>query len=267
VLAAHEELTRPQALAAVEDLVTQGATGVLEITGSPSGEIYLDSGYIAFARASWVPGLAARLRGIRPVPAGLAELADWGASDAAIAAHLVQRGYLTMAAMHELVWSIVVDAFVVLTIPLASDSPVTAIRFTSTRTYWAEMFPRLGIGAVRSEAIRRAERMADCALGPTTLVAMRDLGLPAAVLTPQQQTIACQLLGTPASARDLALRYGAALTDTAEWLGGLIQAGLCVPVRVAGHKPLTARASRPVPGQSPSVETLRQVLNGLRKLS
>jgi hypothetical protein len=253
-------------MAAVEDLGTQGATGVLEIMGSPSGGIYLDNGYIAFAQASWVPGLAARLRGIRPVPAGLPDLVGWDADDAAIAAHLVQRGYLTMAALHELVRSIVVDAFVVLTIPLATGSPPTAIRFTSTRTYWTEMFPRLGIGAVRGEAIRRAARMADCALGPTTLVAMRDLGLPAAVLTPQQRAIACQL-GTPASARDLALRYGAGLTDTVEWLGSLIQAGLCVPVRVAEHRQLPARAPRPVPGQSPSAETLRQVLNGLRKLS
>ena len=53
-------------MTAVEDLVAQEASGVLEVTGSPSGAFYLDGGRIAFARASWVPGLAARLRAIRP---------------------------------------------------------------------------------------------------------------------------------------------------------------------------------------------------------
>ena len=67
------------------------------------------------------------------------------ADDAAVAGFAVQRGYLTAAGLHELIRSIVVDAFLVLTIPLATDSPVAAIRFTSTRTYWTEMFPRLGI--------------------------------------------------------------------------------------------------------------------------
>ena len=212
------------------------------------------------------PGLAARLRSIRAVPAGLLEAADRTADDAAIAAHLVQYGFLTMAEMHALIRSIVVDAFLVLTIPLAGDSPVTAIRFTSTRTYWSEMFPRLALAAVRGEALMRAGRMADCALGPTTAVAMRDLKQPAAVLTPQQWAVACQL-GTPASARELAPRYGAALADTVEWLGSLVQAGLCVPVRALERRPSPPRAPWPVPPQSPSAETLRQVLNGLRKLS
>ena len=118
-------------------------------TGSPSGAIYLDGGRIAFARASWVPGLAARLRAISPALAGFAEVSPGreadDADDAAVAGLALQRGYLTAAGLHELIRSIVVDAFLVLTVPLAADSPVAAIRFTSTRTYWTEMFPRLGI--------------------------------------------------------------------------------------------------------------------------
>src|SRR5260370_3956871 len=102
-------------MAAVEDLGAQGASGVLEIMGSPSGSIYLDGGHITFARASWAPDLAVRLRGIRPFPAGLLELADRGAGDAAIAAHLVQSGYLTIAGMRELLRAIVLDAFLALT--------------------------------------------------------------------------------------------------------------------------------------------------------
>ena len=64
-----------------------------------------------------------------------------------------------------------------LTIPLATDSPVAAIRFTSTRTYWTELFPRLGIDHVRGEALRIAERMTEHGLAPTTAVrAVRPAG-------------------------------------------------------------------------------------------
>ena len=61
VIAGYDELVRPQVMTAVEDLVAREASGVLEVTGSPSGTIYLDGGRVTFARASWVPGLAARL--------------------------------------------------------------------------------------------------------------------------------------------------------------------------------------------------------------
>ena len=111
----------------------------MRLTGDPSGAIYLDGGRITFARASWVPGLAARLHAIRPALAGLGDLSSGrDADDAAVAGFAVQRGYLTAAGLHEVIRSIVVDAFLVLTIPLAMDSPVAAIRFTSTRTYWTE---------------------------------------------------------------------------------------------------------------------------------
>ena len=48
----HEELVRPQVMTAVEDLMAREASGVLEVTGNPSGAFYLDGGRIAFARAS-----------------------------------------------------------------------------------------------------------------------------------------------------------------------------------------------------------------------
>src|SRR3981081_1475183 len=50
VAAVHEELVRPQVMTAVEDLTAREASGVLEVTGSPSGAIYLDGGRSAFAR-------------------------------------------------------------------------------------------------------------------------------------------------------------------------------------------------------------------------
>jgi len=305
VVATHEELGRPQVMTALEDLVTREASGVLEVTGSPSGAVYLDGGRIAFARASWVPGLAARLRAVSPALAGSGEMSTGShtddADDAAVAGLAVQRGYLTAAGLHELIRSIVVDAFLVLTVPLATDSPVAAIRFTSTRTYWTEMFPRLGVDLVREEAFRRAERLAEHGLAPTTAVALCDLRTPSAVLTREQWAVACRI-GAHASALDLAARRGAALIDTLECLGSLTRAGLCAPVHVGGRGQPSSRvpgqgrpagtSSQPAPGQSPAtgrlparhpgqdrpahtggagqpptVDILRQVLNGLKKLS
>jgi hypothetical protein len=292
-------------MTALEDLVTREASGVLEVTGSPSGAVYLDGGRIAFARASWVPGLAARLRAISPALDGLGETSSGGdaddVDDAAVAGLAVQGGYLTAAALHGLIRSIVVDAFLVLTIPLATDSPVAAIRFTSTRTYWTEMFPRLGIDLVREEAFRRAARLAEHGLAPTTAVALCDLRAPSAVLTREQWAVACRI-GAHASALDLAARRGAALIDTLDCLGSLTRAGLCAPVRGSGRgQPSSWRPARGRPtglssqqapaqpetagrlpgrhpaqdrpawtvgtGQAPTVDVLRQVLKGLKNLS
>ena len=302
MVAAYEGLVRPQVMTAVEDLVTREASGVLEVTGSPSGAIYLDGGRIAFARASWVPGLAARLRAVRPALAGLGDLSSGrDANDAAIAEYAVQGGYLTVAGLHELIRSIVVDVFLVLTIPLAMDSPAAAIRFTSTRTYWTGMFPRLGADLVRRDAFRVAECMAEHRLAPTTAVALCALSAPVAVLTREQWAVACQI-GDCASALDLAARRGAALSETLECLGGLARAGLCAPVQASGSGQPPSRvagavnaasADRPAgppaeqrgqrlpvryavqdraqppggTGQAPTVDILRQVLNGLKKLS
>ncbi len=177
-------------MAVVADLAAQGATGVLEITGEPSGALYLDGGHIAFAWASWVPGLFDRLRGLHPASAELQELlAGWDADDAdnaAVAALAVQRGYLTADRLHELIRSIVVDAFLVLVLPLPENSHVADIRFTPVRTHGNTMFPRLDVPSVRLEALSRADRMAKYRLAPTTAMALRDLRRPAAVPTREQ---------------------------------------------------------------------------------
>ena len=269
-VAPHGGLTRPQVMTTVEGLVTREASGILKVTGSPAGAIYLDSGRIVFARASWVPGLTARLRGLRPAPAGLGELPSGPeADDAAIAGLALQRGYLTAAGLHELVRSIVVDAFLVLAVPLGADYPVADIRFTAMRSRWAEMFPRLGIDLVREEALRAAERIADCGLTPTIAVARCELREPAAVLTREQWAVARQL-GVQASARDLAARRGTALKGTLECLGSLVEAGLCTPVRLPVRRAARDQpwGDRPWdPGPPPTADVLRQVLNGLRNLS
>jgi len=296
VAAVHEELTRPRVMAVVDDLGAQGASGVLEVKGDPSGAIYLDGGQIAFAGASWVPGLIPRLSGLRPSPAGLQRLLEEerGAEDAAVAAQAVQQGCLTGAGLHQLIRSIVVDAFLVLVVPLAVNSPVAAIRFTSTRTYWTDLFPRLDIDSVRREAVGRAEGIAQYGLAPTTAVALRELRRPSTVLRREQWAVASQIMEN-SSARDLALRHGTALADMTECLGSLTRAGVCSPVRVrerrqltpGGHVPVPQPASpaerlasRPAPamrpagmephgdpGQPPTPDILRQMLAGLRKLS
>ena len=269
-MASHGGLTRPQVMSTVEGLAAREASGILKVTGSPAGAIYLDSGRIVFARASWVPGLTARLRGIRPAPAGLVELPSGReADDAAIAGFAVRHGYLTAAGLHELVRSIVVDAFLVLTIPLAAEYPVADIRFTAMRSRWAEMFPRLGIDLVRADAIGAAERIAGYGLTPTMAVARCALRRPAAVLTREQWAVACQI-GTHVSARELAARRGTALKDTLECLGSLTTAGVCAPVRLPVRRTVRDQpwGDRPWdPGPPPTADVLRQVLNGLKNLS
>ena len=235
-------------MAVVDDLVTREASGVLEVAGNPSGVIYLDGGRVAYARASWVPGLAIRLRAIVPSLTGTREprLGE-DAADAAVAALAVRHGYLTTDELHELIRSVIVEAFLVLTIPLAADSPVSTVRFTPTPGYWTDLFPRLGIDAVRGEAVSRAEWMTACGLAPTTAVAPRDLASPSAVLTAEQWAVACQI-GDRVSARELAMRRGASLSDTVHCLGSLVRAGLCVPVQPArrGRDPYA-----PVPSARP----------------
>jgi hypothetical protein len=262
----------------VEDLVAREASGVLEVTGMPSGVIYLDGGHIAYARASWVPRLAVRLRAIAPSLSGTTE--PWpgqDADDAESARLAVRHGYLTTAGLHELIMSVVAEAFLVLTTPLAPDSFVAGIRFTPMPVYWADLFPRLDVDAVGREAVSRAERMAACGLAPTTAVAPRDLAAPSAVLTREQWAVACQI-GERVTARELAMRRGASLADTVHSLDSLVKAGLCVPVwaggRHAAAERLPVRTPEPTwarrstgPFQSPSAEVLRKVLNGLLRLS
>ena len=174
-------------MSVVEDLAARGATGVLEVTGDPSGALYLDGGQLVFAGASWVPGLVDRLLGLRPASAELQDLlADWDADDAAAAAPAVAGGYLTATRLHELIRSIVVDAFLVLAIPLPENAHVAGIRFTSARTHANAMFPRLDIPSVRWEALARADRMAKYCRAPTTTVPSRGIRHPESLRTQEQ---------------------------------------------------------------------------------
>ena len=101
------------------------------------------------------------------------------------------------------------------------------------------MFPRLGIDLVREEAFRRAERLAEHGLAPTTAVALCDLRAPAAVLTREQWAVACRI-GAHASALDLAARRGAgphrhARVPGQPHPGGPVRAGPRQRARAAGR--------------------------------
>jgi hypothetical protein len=100
----------------LESLALQRASGILEVDGDPAGAIYLDSGQITFARASWSPGLPARLRSaIHPGDDLPDLLSSDGQADADVGRLLIQRRYLTRASLRALLRSVVVDAVLVLT--------------------------------------------------------------------------------------------------------------------------------------------------------
>lgn len=200
---------------------------MLEVHGNPAGTIYFDQGQIAFARASWIPDLSARLLGaLRPSAESRDLLIDGDRPDRDICTMLVQQKDLTRADLQKILRSVVVDAVIVLTMPADEDSFVSDIRFAPSGPHWASAFSRLRVDSVRMEAASRAERVARQHLARTTPVQLRDLSRPSAVLSRQQWAIACTI-GGGLSAQDLAWQCGLALYEAIEYVGDLIRAGMC----------------------------------------
>jgi hypothetical protein len=88
-----------------------------------------------------------------------------------------------------------------------------------------------------------------------TLVALSDVEHPV-TLRREHWAIASRIDG-PTYVHDLARACGLPLTEVLDRLSDLIEAGLCV----------ATRAVSPPAGQQAAADILRQVLNGLRKLS
>jgi len=127
--------------AVLEGLALQGVCGVMEIDGNPGGAIYLDKGHITFARSSWSPNLTARLSGILRPNADVRELLLSGdRPERDLGSQLIVRSYLTEDRLHAILRSIVVDAIMVLTVPLAEEATIAGIRFESAKKHWAESF-------------------------------------------------------------------------------------------------------------------------------
>jgi hypothetical protein len=278
----------------LEGLALQNASGALQVDGSPSGTIYLDHGHITFARTSWSPGLGTRLAGLLEPAAELRDLLDSADQpDGDLGEILVGRGFVTRDVLQATLESVVVDAVLVLTVPLTDESSVSDIRLQAPRPHWAAAFVQVRVDTVRAEAVSRAARLAGYDVPRTARLELRDIGGGRAVLTREQWAVASKINGAR-NAWDLAWQCGLSLSDTFEAVRALAQAGLCAPCPVTElpaddddwilpHRrqvrvptQVTARAAADAaeksaqPGEAkapqPPLESLRRVLDGLRRL-
>jgi hypothetical protein len=277
----------------LEGLALQKASGALEVDGSPSGTIYLDDGRITFARSSWSPDLGTRLAGMLEPAAELRDLLDSADQpDGDAGEILVGRGFVTRGVLRATLESVVVDAVLVLTVPLTDESAVSDIRLVSPRAHWAAAFHQVTVNAVRAEALSKATRLARYDVPRTARLELRDIS-GSAVLTREQWAVASKINGV-LNAWDLAWQCGLSLSDTFEAVGALAQSGLCaprpvtelpaddddwilphrrqvrVPTQATARAAADAAGTDPRPGEAkapqPPLESLRRVLDGLRRL-
>lgn len=229
--------------------------------GNPGGTVDFDRGLIAFARASWIPDLSARLLGaLAPAARSRDLLIDGDRTDRDICTRLLQQEDLTLAELQKILRSVVVDAVLVLTMLTEADSFVAGIRFVPGGPHWASAFSRLQVDSVMAEAGRRADRLARHPLARTVPVQLRDLGRPSALLSREQWAIACTI-GGGRSAQDLAWRCGLALYEAIDGVGELIQAGMCAAYPAGADVPHRSDFTEAQP------ELLHRVLDGLRRIS
>jgi hypothetical protein len=226
----------------LDDLVLQGASGVLEVAGNPSGVIYLDAGEITFAQASWVPDLADRLGGVGDSPSQVRALLRDGAGNGLDAgALLMQHSSMSKSALKAVLRSAVIDALIVLTMPLADETSVTATRFSPAATHWARGYCRLKANSMRAVAAKRSSGLARCGLAVNTRLELRDLPHPCAVLGQEHWAIASRIDGN-LSIRDLARECSIPLYDAIDRVCYLSRKGMCAARRsdagsIAGGSP------------------------------
>jgi hypothetical protein len=276
----------------LEGLALQKASGALEIDGSPAGTIYLDRGHITFARTSWSPDLGTRLASLLEPAAELRELLESADQpDGDLGEILVGRGFVTRDELQAVLESVVVDAVLVLTVPLTDESSVADIRLESPRPHWAASFHQVRVDAARAQAISTAGRLARFDLPRTASLELREVSSGRVILTPAQWAVASKINGA-LNSWDLAWQCGLSLADTFEAVGALAQSGLCAPAPVAdpaddddwilphrrqstGHAVSAAASAAAERGSQqagetraaqPPLESLRRVLDGLRRL-
>jgi hypothetical protein len=256
-------------------LVQQGASGVLEVAGSPSGVIYLDAGEITFAQASWVPDLADRLAEVGGTPTQVRALLSDGAGNGLDAgALLMQDRNLSRAALRAVLRSVVIDALIVLTTPLADETSVTATSFSPAATHWARGYCRLKANSLRAVAAKRSSGLARCGLAVNTRLELRDLTQPCAVLSQEHWAIANRIDGS-LSIRDLARECGIPLYDAIDRVCYLSRKGMCAArvsdvETVAGGPPAglpvdsvgasSGSAASPDPANTAGVSTVADVV-------
>jgi len=276
----------PRVTTVLDSLAAQRASGVVEIDGDPAGVIYLDQGQVTYAQASWVPDLAARFCASQQPPADVRALLLGGDPDRDPGTVLLSC--VSRAELQDLLRSVIVDAIMALTVPLAGAA-VSGIRFEAPRAHWASAFARLPLDSVREEAACRAARLARYQISRSSTVSLRDMDQDSMVLTREQWAVASRV-GRTSTVRDLAWRSGLALCDTIECVGRLIRAGLCTLVtaaeplprrrpgthlaselRMAAAQPDTDvfRPAPPAPASyaPPPPDVLHRLLDGLRNLT
>jgi hypothetical protein len=231
--------------AVLDGLVLQGASGVLEVAGNPSGVIYLDAGEITFAQASWVPDLADRLAEVGDSPTRVRALLRDGAGNGLDAgALLMQHSSMSKAALKAVLRSVIIDALIVLTTPLADDTSITATRFSPAAAHWARGYCRLKANSMRAVAAKRSSGLARCGLAVNARLELRDLPHPCAVLSQEHWVIASRIDGSR-SIRDLARECGIPLYDAIDRVCYLSRKGMC-----------GARRPEAGPGVGPEAETI-----------
>lgn len=213
----------------LEGVALQNACGALQVEGDPGGVIYLDKGQITYAQSDWTPDLGARLLGTLRSADDLRELVTMANQPAGnLGELLVERGHVSADQLTTLLHSVIVDAIIALTVPLADEASVAGMRLVAGQAHWAGAFTRLSIGAVRAEAISRAELMATRPVPRGSRLELCDLGGGSAVLTGAQWALAFEMSGA-FSAKDLAWAAGFSMYETVSCLGDLVAAGLCAP--------------------------------------
>ena len=196
---------------------------MLEIAGDPGGAIYVRNGQLTFAESPAVPDLRSRLICSKRVSRQQwKQLTASGGPRGSLGALLIGRGLLTRPELRRLLWSMVLDALLALTVPLVNEPVVARARFTMGRSHWAETVLSLEVGSVLAELEQTAGRLAGQNVPAGGRPQLRD-AWPITVLEREQWALACRCNGI-VTVQDLAWRSGFALHDTMEWVGQLVRA-------------------------------------------
>ena len=210
-------------------LAMQNASGALRIAGDPSGVIYLDAGHITFAQTDWVPDLAARLRELPDVPSAARALLMAGDDpDRDPGALLVESKCLSKAALRAVLRSMIIDAMIVLTLPLADETSIISTRFETPAFHWAAQYSRLGIDTALAQAEKKLAGLLKTRLSLTGPLELADLTGGRAVLKREHWQVASRINGQT-SVRELAWECGLSLTETIDCVSYLIRKGMCAP--------------------------------------
>jgi hypothetical protein len=239
---------RTQISAELSLLAQQRASGALEIVGSPGGMVFLSGGYLTYAESPAIPDLRTRL--IRSQRISVDQWNEIVASDGnrgGVGALLVSGDVVSRNELRNLLWSVALDALVALTLPVQAGPPAD-VRFWPRRSPWVGSLLRLDVAAAWDDVSQKAERLTRREIPAEGCPQLRPLPHPWTVVTSEQWAVAWQLDGL-ATVRDVAWRNGYALYDTLEWVGDLVQAGLCTVVPPTGVAP--AVTALPLPPLAP----------------